>query len=261
MSWVWEHSNAEPTDRLVLLAIADCANDSGSDAYPSFAKLASKTGLHPRSVQRSVTRLVEIGELEMAVNAGPRGCNRYRVTMKPGKKPGKKPTAQRRNHGTETYGTAPLRHSAVTAESPSAYGTAPPPIRQTAVSAYGTAPPEPSSNRPRTILEPSNGRTTAQTIIGEWIDHCKKRPPERVIGPMAKQVAALLGEGYDPDEIRRGIAQWMTKDLSPSLLPSIVNSLVNGTARASPRKPSTTDSRVDQALALAAELERGEIEA
>src|SRR5690606_15344894 len=172
MSWVWEHSNAEPTDRLVLLAIADCATDSGGDAYPSFAKLASKTGLHPRSVQRSVTRLVEIGELEMAVNAGPRGCNRYRVTMKPGKKPGKKPTAQRRNHGTETYGTetygtetygtAPLRHSAVTAESPSAYGTAPPPIRQTAVSAYGTAPPEPSSNRPRTILEPSNGRTTAQ---------------------------------------------------------------------------------------------------
>jgi hypothetical protein len=34
MSWVWDHSRAEGTDRLVLLAIADSAEHDGSDAWP-----------------------------------------------------------------------------------------------------------------------------------------------------------------------------------------------------------------------------------
>src|SRR5690606_6482867 len=43
MSWVWNYSRSKPTQRLVLLAIADCANDHGAEAYPSNATLAAKT--------------------------------------------------------------------------------------------------------------------------------------------------------------------------------------------------------------------------
>jgi len=103
MSWVWEQSKAEPTDRLVLLAIADCANDAGAEAYPSMATLVKKTGLHERSVQRSVKHLVDIGELSIQPHAGPRGCNRYRIRMTPG-------SVQPPNDNTP--GTPPPRHTA-----------------------------------------------------------------------------------------------------------------------------------------------------
>lgn len=72
---------------------------------------------------------------------------------------------------------------------------------------------------------------TAQTIVGEWIDRCAKRPPKNVIGQMAKQIRQLLDEGIDPDDIRRGIAEWMTKQLHPSTLPSIVNDVMNRPSR------------------------------
>jgi len=104
MSWVWEQSKAEPTDRLVLLAIADCANDAGAEAYPSMATLVKKTGLHERSVQRSVKHLVDIGELSIQPHAGPRGCNRYRIRMTPGSVP---------PPNDNTPGTPPPRHRVV----------------------------------------------------------------------------------------------------------------------------------------------------
>jgi hypothetical protein len=81
MSWVWEHSRSRKTERLVLLAIADCASDDGSNAYPSNSELQRKTGLSERGVQRALTNLVGLGELFVGRNTGPRGCNLYRVIM------------------------------------------------------------------------------------------------------------------------------------------------------------------------------------
>lgn len=216
MTWVWSASRSEPTDRLVLLAIADTANDDGAEAYPSMATLTRKTGLHERSIQRALKRLTELGELTVYPNAGPKGCNRYRIRMTP---------PAQSHPGTESP-----RQNATPAQSRKTPGTAPPPPRQNVGGTPGTAPPEPSLNHPSTVLEPS----TAQQIVAEWIDRCAKRPPKPVVGQMAKQIDALLAEGIDPDDVRRGIAQWMTRDVHPSVLPSIVNSVMNG-SRASPR--------------------------
>jgi len=94
---------------------------------------------------------------------------------------------------------------------------------------------------------------TAQTLIAEWIEHCRKRPPQNVVGQVSKQIKALLGEGIDLADVRTGLAAWHQKGLHPSALPSVVNELMNATnggARASPR-PSTTDVRVAGAFALA----------
>jgi hypothetical protein len=68
---------------------------------------------------------------------------------------------------------------------------------------------------------------TAQTLLGEWLDHCTKRPPKNVIGQAAKQIKALIGEGIDPADIRRGLAAWHTKGQHPSTLPSFVNAAMN----------------------------------
>ncbi|WP_069751647.1 hypothetical protein [Streptomyces sp. EN16] len=67
----------------------------------------------------------------------------------------------------------------------------------------------------------------AQTIVGEWLDRVNKRPPNNVIGQTSKQIKALLGEGIDPDDIRKGLARWMAKGSSPSAIPSFVNEAMN----------------------------------
>ena len=83
MTWVFENSRSKKNARLVLLAIADCANDEGRQAYPSMAKLKQKTGLGDRAVTNLVSDLEKLGELEVQRNAGPKGCNLYRVIMTP----------------------------------------------------------------------------------------------------------------------------------------------------------------------------------
>lgn len=70
---------------------------------------------------------------------------------------------------------------------------------------------------------------TAQTIVGEWLERSSKRPPKAVIGQVAQQIKKLLDEGIDPDDIRAGLAIWMTKGYAPSAIPNFVNQAMNTT--------------------------------
>ena len=81
MSWVWENSRAEGTDRLVLLALADYAGDDGY-AYPSVARLALKARISTRTVQRCIRSLMALGEVTVSPNQGRGGANVYRVQMR-----------------------------------------------------------------------------------------------------------------------------------------------------------------------------------
>ncbi len=57
MSAIWELPML-PTDKLVMLALADCANDEGW-CWPSIATIARKSGVCERSVQRAIRRAEE----------------------------------------------------------------------------------------------------------------------------------------------------------------------------------------------------------
>lgn len=86
---------------------------------------------------------------------------------------------------------------------------------------------------------------TAQTIVGEWLERCTKRPPSRVIGQVSKEIKVLLDDdGIDPDWIRRGIAHWMQRGLHPATLASVVNEVMNATgptgAAAARQQPANT---------------------
>lgn len=63
MADVFEFSEARGNDRLVLLAIADEADDSGSNAWPSLLTIADKVRLPKRTVIRCIERLESSGEL------------------------------------------------------------------------------------------------------------------------------------------------------------------------------------------------------
>jgi hypothetical protein len=85
-----------------------------------------------------------------------------------------------------------------------------------------------SAPAPRAVaLVESVPEITAQTLIAEWLDACPKRPPGDVIGQIGKHLAALLGEGIDPADVRNGLAEWHRKGLHPRTLSSVVNEVMN----------------------------------
>jgi DNA-binding MarR family transcriptional regulator len=81
MSKVWEMSSRRDGELLVLLAIADHANDDGA-AYPSIPKLAQKARLTERQARKVIRKLEEAGELRVErSNGGRNRCNRYFIVL------------------------------------------------------------------------------------------------------------------------------------------------------------------------------------
>jgi len=81
MSWVLESSKSRLAARLVLLAIANHANQNGEQAWPSVPTLAREAHISVRQAQRAVLDLVALGEVVIHMGAGPGKTNVYRVVM------------------------------------------------------------------------------------------------------------------------------------------------------------------------------------
>ena len=80
MARVWTESTHSGSHLLMLLSIADFADDDGN-AYPAVGTLAGKCRMQPRNAQVILTALRASGELQVRPNEGPRGTNRYRIVM------------------------------------------------------------------------------------------------------------------------------------------------------------------------------------
>ena len=80
MSRAWDHSAHCGSELLMLLAIADFADDEGR-AYPAVPTLAAKCRMSARNANMLLTKLRESGELEIRIGAGPRGTNMYRIRL------------------------------------------------------------------------------------------------------------------------------------------------------------------------------------
>lgn len=81
MTWVWTHSHSRNGARLVMLAIADSADDTGRNAWPSVRTLMTKANLSERAVQSAIKDLITLGELRVQWNKGPHGSNLYSIIM------------------------------------------------------------------------------------------------------------------------------------------------------------------------------------
>ena len=84
-SVVWKHSRCGGSALLLLLALADIADDAGV-AYPSVAALARKIRMSERNTHYLIKKLCSMDELSVEVGAGPRGCNLFRVHTSRGAK-------------------------------------------------------------------------------------------------------------------------------------------------------------------------------
>ncbi len=75
---VLNHSKAKKSHKLVLVEIANCTNNEGL-AWPSYQRLANRTGLVRHYVIKIVADLVAVGELEIVPNGSPKRTNAYRI--------------------------------------------------------------------------------------------------------------------------------------------------------------------------------------
>ena len=78
---VLSHAKAKGNDRLVLAQIARDTNTRTGVANPSVARLVKLTGLSERTIQRSIRRNVESGELVVTGASGGRVACTYRVVV------------------------------------------------------------------------------------------------------------------------------------------------------------------------------------
>ena len=78
MTAVWEREDLSATHKLVLLALADWANDEGL-CWPSINRLAVKASLTTRGIQKSIRALEQMGFVRREEVAG-KG-NRYWLVM------------------------------------------------------------------------------------------------------------------------------------------------------------------------------------
>lgn len=80
MARVWEKSQHCGSALLMLLAIADFADDDGQ-AFPSVSRLAKKCRIKPRNCQYILRALEKSGELVIKFNKGPSGSNLYQIVL------------------------------------------------------------------------------------------------------------------------------------------------------------------------------------
>ncbi len=96
ISDVWEYSNQKGNALLLMLALADYANDE-NESYPSKKTLARKIRSTEQTVDDLIKKLIHDGELIRIINAGVKtktgATNRYRIVIN--KEGGKKTTPLR----------------------------------------------------------------------------------------------------------------------------------------------------------------------
>src|ERR1700694_1261379 len=77
--------NLRPVEKLVLLALADHANDDGEQCFPSVGQIALKTSLSRRGVQKVYRRLEAKGIL-VPIGQMREGITEYRIVPERGER-------------------------------------------------------------------------------------------------------------------------------------------------------------------------------
>lgn len=82
MSAIWERKDLDASERLLLLSLADHADDEGY-CYPSIKRLCERTSLAERTVQGTIKKLVLRGFLTVRYGQGRNGTNAFIVNTTP----------------------------------------------------------------------------------------------------------------------------------------------------------------------------------
>lgn len=215
MTRVWEHSRAEGTNLLVLLALADFA-DENDIAWPSKARIAERCRISPRTVIRRIKTLEAQGELEPAGTRGRARTRAWKIT--PGAQPGA-PAKEPPTRGSSRRDPAPGGDNLTplagpggdTAMTPRGVTQLRHPGGDTAVS------PDPSVNQQQEPLLPSGGGAAGAAENGTgswskracdiWIAVFAGTAPGGRIGTALKPLVAQHGA----DDVLSTFERWLRK--------------------------------------------------
>lgn len=81
MTKVWANAPLKGSHLLLLLAMADFANDDGTSIFPSLATLARKIRANEKTVRRGIDVLIAAGLLDRQKDATPRSPAHYRIRV------------------------------------------------------------------------------------------------------------------------------------------------------------------------------------
>ncbi len=80
MQWAFTQ-RLSGNDKVVLLALADEANDEGEQCYPSHKRIADKCCISDRTVRTIIKRLSELGLVTVLTSGGGRHSNNYKLNV------------------------------------------------------------------------------------------------------------------------------------------------------------------------------------
>lgn len=81
-TWAWRMPGLQPSEKLVLLHLADAANHDGV-SWPSIPRMARQTCLGERTIQRALSRLADAGHLQVAKRYRENGSHTSNVYQLP----------------------------------------------------------------------------------------------------------------------------------------------------------------------------------
>jgi len=117
LTWAWEQELTNPSEKLVLLAIADHANDDGM-CWPSMSHVAERCLLSTRQIQRITEQLVDYGLVTRERRKRPDGTlGTYTYTLNIHRTPMSGPTGHPRPVVHRTPVSAQNRHNRTVIES------------------------------------------------------------------------------------------------------------------------------------------------
>jgi SOS-response transcriptional repressor LexA len=185
MSLVWEF-DLPTSEKMVLLVIADHADDGGMNAWPSIATIARKASVSPRQAQRLVKALADSGFLFVEGQAGgtremrdDRRPNRYTVNLN-----GVSPMSSRTGERGDTGGSRGDTHDA-----------------------NGVTPMSPKPSIEPSLIEPPISIAHRQ-ILAEQFDEFWDVYPRRVGKVAAEKAFRKSADRVDPLEIIAGARRY-----------------------------------------------------
>jgi hypothetical protein len=186
MAVVWENADLDPYERLVMLCLADHADDNGQ-CYPSIQRICDRTGMGERGVQNVIRRLSSNGRLSVENGGGRHVRNGYTITLNPA-------------HNAAYHDEKPRTENPVSgAETPHPITETPHPIT------INPAPGAPET--PRTVKEPSVSKTREALLTvlrpetaDAFIAH-RKAKRAKMTDHAADLIARSLMGHPDPDAV------------------------------------------------------------
>lgn len=227
----WKYARASGTEFIVLLALADNADDTTGHAWPSVATLARKCRVSERTVQRALQSLTEAGEIApVNVSRGGRRSSTYRLTIAIPRHvdtPAEAKMAEPRQPDTPSGVTeSPLAvsQSHSVTESPRQPDTArgvrlSPHPRQAVTAAVTQVSPEPSLNGYGTTAGPARKLAGSDdTAAATTPKPQRRRKPKRALpegwAPTPRDIAWARSAGWPDDSARAQTQMFIANALS-----------------------------------------------